>query len=80
MEQLWSSSVHWSSLTLLEAVFSLNQIQKVYLTFFLTWHTLKLNHEHEHEGISFIFHFLCIFHIWTLEQNVTTLSTLSTVT
>lgn len=59
MEQLWSSSVHWSSLTLLEVVFSLNQIQKVYLTFFLTWHTLKLNHEHEHEheGISFIFSF-----------------------
>lgn len=57
MEQLWSSSVHRSSLTLLEAVLSLNQIQKVYLTFFLTWHTLKLNHEHEHEGISFIFSF-----------------------
>lgn len=41
MEKLWSSSVHWSSLTLLEAVFSLNQIQKVSLTFFLTRHTLK---------------------------------------
>lgn len=72
--QVLSTGLHWLCLKLHLASTKFRKFPS-HLAYIETWN-MNMNMK----GYVSFFHFFCVFHIWTFEQNLPTLSTLSTVT